>query len=71
MVIPMFIHPSVEDLVDGILEEIGFVRDPHTTWWEVTDALFIAGFTHEAMLAQRHAMPVYGRCYRYLSLSCD
>ena len=30
----------------------------HTTWWEVTDALFMAGFAHEAMLAQRHAMPV-------------
>jgi intracellular multiplication protein IcmB len=49
---------GVEALLDGILEEIGFVRDQHTTWWEVTDALFLAGFAHEAMLAQRHAMPV-------------
>lgn len=49
---------GVEELIDGILEEIGFIRDIHTTWWEVTDALFLAGFTHEAMLAQRHAMPV-------------
>lgn len=55
---PNLYTPGVEELIDGILEEIGFVRDTHTTWWEVTDALFVAGFTHEAMLAQRHAMPV-------------
>lgn len=48
---------GVEEIIDGILEEIGFVSDVHTTWWEVTDALFIAGFIHEAMLAQRHAVP--------------
>ncbi len=49
---------GIEELVDGILEEIGFVKDEATTWWEVTDALFMAGFVHEALLAQRHAMPV-------------
>src|SRR5690606_30103023 len=49
---------GVEPLVDGLLEEIGFVRDASTTWWEVTDALFVAGFTHEALLAQRYAMPL-------------
>jgi intracellular multiplication protein IcmB len=51
---------GMEEFIDGVLEEIGFVRDTHTTWWEVTDAMFIAGFAHEAMLAQRHAMPVLG-----------
>jgi intracellular multiplication protein IcmB len=55
---PNLYTPNVEELIDGILEEIGFVRDTHTTWWEVTDALFVAGFIHEAMLAQRHAIPV-------------
>lgn len=49
---------GVEILVDGILEEIGFVLDQKTTWWEVTDALFLAGFTHEAYFAQRYAMPL-------------
>lgn len=49
---------GLEESIDGILEEIGFVQDSQTSWWEVTDALFMAGFTHEAMLAQRHAMPV-------------
>lgn len=47
-----------EEAIDGILEEIGFIKDAHTTWWEVTDALFMAGFVHEAALAQRHAVPI-------------
>lgn len=55
---PYTYTPGVDLLVDGLLEEIGFVRDPHSTWWEVTDALFIAGFPHEAMLAQRYAVPL-------------
>lgn len=50
--------PGIEPLVDGLLDEIGFIRDQRTTWWEVTDALFIAGFSHEAMLAQRYAVPL-------------
>lgn len=54
-------HPythGIESIVDDILGEIGFVFDERTTWWEVTDALFLAGFHHEAMLAQRYAMPL-------------
>ena len=50
--------PGIEEFIDGILEEIGFVRDSKSTWWEVTDALYSAGFVHEAMLAQRYAMPL-------------
>lgn len=49
---------DVDDLLDSILDEIDFIRDQQTTWWEVADALFVSGFVHEAMLAQRHAMPV-------------
>lgn len=54
-------HPytqGIEPLIDDILNEIGFVFDEHTTWWEITDALFLAGFQHESMLAQRYAMPL-------------
>ncbi len=50
--------PGVEELIDSILEEIGFVRDSKSTWWEVTDSLYSAGFIHEALLAQRYAMPL-------------
>jgi len=55
---PNIYAQGIEEDIDGILEEIGFVQDAQTTWWEVTDALFMSGFSHEAMLAQRHAMPV-------------
>ncbi|HAU0151621.1 TPA: type IV secretion protein IcmB [Legionella pneumophila] len=50
--------PGIEEFIDSILEEIGFVRDAKSTWWEVTDSLYSAGFVHEAMLAQRYAMPL-------------
>lgn len=55
---PHLYTKGIETLVDDILVEIGFVLDEHTTWWEVTDALFLAGFHHEALLAQRYAMPL-------------
>lgn len=55
---PYNYSPGIEPLIDGMLDEIGFVRDQRTTWWEVTDALFIAGFSHEAMLSQRYAIPL-------------
>jgi intracellular multiplication protein IcmB len=55
---PRVYTPGMELLIDGILEEMHFVKDQHTTWWEVTDALFVAGFVHEAQLAQRYAMPL-------------
>lgn len=55
---PHLYTKGIEHIVDDILTEIGFVLDEHTTWWEVTDALFLAGFHHEALLAQRFAMPL-------------
>lgn len=55
---PHLYTQGMEPLVDDILSEIGFVFDDKTTWWEVTDALFLAGFHHQAMLAQRYAMPL-------------
>jgi intracellular multiplication protein IcmB len=54
-------HPytqGIEPLIDDVLAEIGFVFDDHTTWWEVTDALFLSGLHHQAMFAQRYAMPL-------------
>lgn len=50
--------PGIEEFIDSILEEIGFIIDSKSTWWEVTDSLYSAGFVHEAMLAQRFAMPL-------------
>lgn len=55
---PHLYTKGIEPLIDDILVEIGFVLDEHTTWWEITDAIFLAGFHHEAMLSQRFAMPL-------------
>jgi intracellular multiplication protein IcmB len=55
---PYTYTPGLEPVVDAILEEISFIRDAKTTWWEVTDSLFLAGFVREAALAQRFAMPL-------------
>lgn len=55
---PNIYTEGLEESIDAILLEIGFIPDAATTWWEVTDALFMAGFIHEATMAQRHAMPV-------------
>lgn len=49
---------NVDPALDGLLHEINMKADVKTTWWEVVDALFDAGFKHEAGLAQRHAVPL-------------
>lgn len=36
--------------------------DEHTTWWEIVDALFEAGYIAEAVRAQRNAVPVLSDC---------
>lgn len=55
---PKVYQKGMDEIVDGVLDEIGFVADAQTTWWEVTDAVFGAGFVHEAMLSQRYGMPI-------------
>lgn len=54
-------HPytaNLEPLVDIALKKLNITLDSHATWWEATDILFKAGLLHEAMLAQRYAMPL-------------
>lgn len=54
-------HPYTENLepkVDEKIREINFQLDTHTTWWEITDALFKADEIHLATVAQRYAMPL-------------
>lgn len=50
--------PGIDLMLDSLLEEIGFIKDSKSTWWEVTDVLAAAGLAHEAILAQRFAMPL-------------
>lgn len=55
---PNTYNEGVDEMIDALLAEISFVSDDKTTWWEVVDALFLAGFKKEAMLAQRNAVPL-------------
>lgn len=54
---PRRYEPTVEVEVDKAIEEIGFERDEATSWFEIEDALFVAGRLHEATLAHRQAVP--------------
>ena len=48
--------------LDERIQEIGVQVDDATTWREIVDALFTAGDTHSAMLAQRYAVPTLPDC---------
>ncbi len=55
---PRLYTANLETKVDKLIAETKITIDAHTTWWEVTDSLFKAGYTHESGLAQRYAMPL-------------
>ena len=44
--------------IDRVLEGMDFKFDKITSWWEIVDALYEAGYLHEAGLAQRYAVPL-------------
>jgi len=50
--------PGRDHQVDKHLEEIGYHIKPETAWWDVVDALFEKGYAHEALRAQRYAVPL-------------
>ena len=50
--------PGICKVVDDQLPNTKVIFDRRTTWWEVVDALFDAGYIHEASLAQRYASPL-------------
>ena len=49
---------GIDRKVDESLQKTGMRMDDKTSWWEVVDNLFDNGFNHEAMLAQRNAVPL-------------
>jgi len=55
---PRLYTANISAIIDTLLPQINFTTDSHTTWWEITDALFKEGHTHEATIAQRYAMPL-------------
>lgn len=55
---PKLYSPFVDTEVDRLIDQLGFHIDPKTSWWEITDFLFVKGYVHEAIRAQRFAMPL-------------
>lgn len=55
---PRLYTANLQPDVDKVIAELGIAVDSRTSWWEITDALFKSGHTHEASLAQRYASPL-------------
>lgn len=49
---------DLDPVIDAKLEELDFYGDPHTSWWEIVDALFEGGDIHLASVAQRYCSPM-------------
>jgi intracellular multiplication protein IcmB len=57
---PKIYNPGLDPKVDIYVNELGLHIDHGTSWWEIVDALFEKGYTHEAIRAQRYAVPILG-----------
>lgn len=56
---PKRYNRNIDPVVDEAVDRYGLRIDDKTTWWEVVDALFLQhNAVHEAMLAQRYAVPL-------------
>ena len=55
---PRLYHANTNSELHALIVRENIVIDSHTTWWEIVDALFERGFVHEAIQAQRYAVPV-------------
>ncbi|MBR4876469.1 MAG: hypothetical protein IKU14_01995, partial [Rhodocyclaceae bacterium] len=70
---PHLYEPNIEPMIDELLESSGLkAKHPDewwtsTTWWEVVDMLFEAGYVREAGIAQRQAVPVLPDFSAYLN----
>lgn len=51
-------HTEGAASVDRAIKAYGLHVDDNTTWWEIVDGLFERGAVHDAMLAQRFAVPL-------------
>jgi intracellular multiplication protein IcmB len=56
--LPRKYHSNTLPELHELLLREGIPLDAASTWWEVVDALFARGFVHEAIQAQKYAMPL-------------
>ena len=55
---PRLYQPNVLPELHELIVHEGINRDASTSWWEVVDGLFERGYVHEALQAQRYAVPL-------------
>lgn len=51
-------HDGIDQKIDSALSAINYKPQEKDSWYGIRDALYRAGRTHEATLAQRYAVPV-------------
>lgn len=51
-------HAEIDHRVDRAIQAAGIQLEPRMSWYGVRDALYRAGKTYEATMAQRYAVPV-------------
>lgn len=52
--------PRIDAAIDDVIRKHDIQLPQSAYWWDVVDILFDRGFTYEAGLAQRYAMPTLG-----------
>lgn len=55
---PKSYMPNIHPEVDAAVTRLSLETDAHTSWWEITHALFDRGEIRLASIAQRYAVPV-------------
>lgn len=55
---PRLYQPNILPEMNELIAGEGIRRDASTSWWEVVDGLFERGHVHEALQAQRYAVPL-------------
>lgn len=55
---PRLYQPNILPELNELIAGEGIRRDASTSWWEVVDGLFERGHVHEALQAQRYAVPL-------------
>ncbi|MCP4022586.1 MAG: hypothetical protein GY729_12155 [Desulfobacteraceae bacterium] len=55
---PKLYRAGINKELDDLIQSQGFYQEQGTSWWEIVDFLFEKGYTHEALKAQRYAVPL-------------
>lgn len=62
-------RPNLDPSVDEVVHGLALHLDNKTSWFEIADALFKAGYRHEAARAQRYAVPLPGEIAMFVKMA--